>query len=201
MNNGTRASAEKHEQIFQAAVEEFLEKGFREASMDSISARAGASKRTVYKHFESKENLFRELIRRHWDRFARTLDVAYDPARDIRDQLTQMGQAQGALLTSVEVMRTSRLVTSEMLRRPELVEEHQQKTDYVAAFEAMLRDAAEDGKLSVDNPRIAAEEFMALIKGKAFWPVVLGAPVVTVDEMTQIVKRSVDLIMSRYGQP
>ena len=54
MGDLPKASEEKREQIYQAAVDEFLERGFREASMDQISARAGASKRTVYKHFESK---------------------------------------------------------------------------------------------------------------------------------------------------
>jgi len=192
-------SDDKHEQIFEAAAEEFLEKGFRAARMDRISARAGASKRTVYKHFDSKENLFRELIRRHWSKFAETLDVTYDPDRDIRDQLLELGHAEGRVLTSPEVMLTTRLVMSEVLRSPELVEQTQEKTDFKAAFEIMLRDAAADGKLKIDDPKIAAEEFISLIKGKAFWPVVFGAPVVTPDEMAQIVANSVDMMMSRYS--
>ncbi|WP_299618036.1 TetR/AcrR family transcriptional regulator [uncultured Tateyamaria sp.] len=193
------APEDKREQIYQAAVAEFQEKGFREASMDRISARAGASKRTVYKYFESKEKLFQELIYRHWARFAETLNVTYEPGRDIRDQLTALGRAEGALLTSPEVMAMTRLVMSEVLRSPELVEENQEKTDFKAAFEVMLRAAAADGQLRIDDPRQAAEEFIALIKGKAFWPVVFGAPVVSVTEMEQIVDSSVAMIMSRYG--
>lgn len=190
---------EKREQIYQAAVAEFQEKGFREASMDRISARAGASKRTVYKYFESKEKLFQELIQRHWGRFAATLNVTYETGRDIRDQLTALGHAEGELLTSPEVMAMTRLVMSEVLRSPELVEENQEKTDFKAAFEVMLREAAADGQLRIEDPRQAAEEFIALIKGKAFWPVVFGAPVVSVAEMEQIVDSSVTMIMSRYG--
>ena len=190
---------EKREQIFQAAVAEFQEKGFRDASMDRVSARAGASKRTVYKHFESKEKLFQELVRRHWARFASSLEVRYEKGRDIRDQLTDLGHAQGQLFTSPEVMAMTKLVMSEVLRSPELVEENQQKTDYKRFFQAMLRDAVEDGQLETADPNAAADEFIALIKGKAFWPVVLGAPVVTEVEMSKIVDDSVAMVMSRYG--
>lgn len=199
MGETSEISEEKHEQIFRAAVSEFQERGFREASMDRISARAGASKRTVYKHFESKEKLFQELIRRHWSKFAASLDVTYRKDRDIRDQLTALGHAEGRLLTSAETMATTRLIMSEVLRSPELVEENQEKTDYRAAFEKMLRDAAADGQLNIDDAQAAAEEFIGLIKSKAFWPVVFGAPVVTPEEMARIVESSVEMIMARYG--
>lgn len=189
----------KSSQILDAAIAEFLENGFADASMDRISSRAGVSKRTVYKHFESKENLFRELIRKHWEQFEETLDVTYDKDRDIRDQLMGLAEAEGKLMTSTEVMLTTRLVMSEILRRPDLVEQNQEKTNYTSAFETMLREASEDGKLRVEDPRSAAEEFLALVKGKAFWPVVFGAPVVPREEMEKIVRNSVDMMMSRYG--
>lgn len=192
------ATEDKHEQIFQAAVAEFQEKGFRDASMDRISARAGASKRTVYKHFESKEKLFKELVRRHWAGFKLSLEVAYDKDRGIRDQLTDLGHAQGRLFTSPEVMAMTKLVMSEVLRSPELVEKNQEKTDYKAYFRDMLRDAVEDGQLKIEDPGAAADEFISLIKGKAFWPVVLGAPVVSSAEMRRIVDDSVEMIMRRY---
>ena len=40
----------------------FLELGFERASMDEVSARAETSKRSLYAHFESKENLFLAVI-------------------------------------------------------------------------------------------------------------------------------------------
>lgn len=189
---------EKRAQILKAAELEFQENGFQTTSMDRISARAGASKRTVYKHFESKEKLFQELIRHHWSRFAASLDVRYEAGRDIRDQLTELGHSEGSLLTSTEVMATTRMLMSEVLRSPELVEENQEKTDFKKAFETMLKEASLDGQLCIEDPRQAAEEFIALIKGKAFWPVVFGAPVVSAEEMSRIIDSSVEMIMRRY---
>ncbi len=199
MDLPSEATEQKREQIYQAAVVEFQQKGFSEASMDRISARASASKRTVYKYFESKEKLFQEMIRRHWARFAESLSVTYDKDKDIRDQLTALGQAEGKLLTDPEVMAMTRLVMSEVLRSPELVGENQKKTDFKTAFEIMLREADADGVVDIQDPKLAAEEFVALIKGKAFWPVVFGAAVVTPAEMDKIIESSVAMIMSRYG--
>lgn len=190
---------EKRAQILRAAELEFQEHGFQNTSMDRISGRAGASKRTVYKHFESKEKLFQELIRRHWSRFAASLEVTYQKDQDIRDQLTKLGHSEGRLLSCPEVMATTRMVMSELLRSPELVEQNQEKTDFKYAFETMLQEAAADGQLDVEDPQQAAEEFISLIKGKAFWPVVFGAPVATKEEMSQIIDNSVEMMMRRYG--
>ena len=199
MNDLVTSSDEKREQIFQAAVAEFLEKGFSSASMDRISARAGASKRTVYKYFDNKEKLFQELMRRHWKKFGAGIQIRYETGRPIRDQLLELGHAEGELLSSHDVMAMTRLVMSEILRSPELVEENQEKTEYKTVFENMFQAAADDGQLRIETPSEAADEFIVLLKGKAFWPVVFGAPVVTPEEMTKIVEGSVEIMMRRYG--
>ncbi len=198
MKDSTEQYACKSAQIIEAAEAEFLEHGFAGASMDRISARAEVSKRTVYKHFESKENLFRELIDRHWAKFRAPLAVTYDPKRDIRDQLFELAEAEGRLLSSKEIMLTTQLVMSEFLRQPELAAENNQKTDFTSAFVKMLQDASDDGKLRLEDPKSAADEFLALIKGRAFWPVVFGAPVVSGPQMKAIIRSSVDIMMSRY---
>ncbi|WP_410012184.1 TetR/AcrR family transcriptional regulator [Sodalis sp. C49] len=45
-----------------AAKEVFLEVGFDQASMDTIAARSGSAKSTLYRYFDSKESLFSALI-------------------------------------------------------------------------------------------------------------------------------------------
>ncbi len=53
---------ELREHMLWAAKDVFLEVGFTRASMDSIAARAHTSKRTLYAHFESKENLYLAVV-------------------------------------------------------------------------------------------------------------------------------------------
>ena len=50
--------------ILAAAVREFSAKGISGARVDAIAARAGVNKRMLYYYFESKEGLFREILRR-----------------------------------------------------------------------------------------------------------------------------------------
>ena len=62
MSEVAENSVDKRDSILQGAFDEFCENGFLAASMDRISKRAGASKRTVYRYFESKEVLFQTLM-------------------------------------------------------------------------------------------------------------------------------------------
>jgi AcrR family transcriptional regulator len=52
------------EALLNAAVEEFLQKGFDGASMDAIARRAGVSKGGLYHHFPNKEALLMEANRK-----------------------------------------------------------------------------------------------------------------------------------------
>ncbi|EAP83113.1 transcriptional regulator tetR family protein [Sulfitobacter sp. EE-36] len=192
-------SVDKRDSILQGAFDEFCENGFLAASMDRISKRAGASKRTVYRYFESKEVLFQTLMLRQWRVIADNLKVSYQPGMDIREQLIEMGRAQARLYTSPEVMNANKMLMTEILRDPELVREIQNEVDYTASFEQLFKEAAADGVLTISNPRQAAEEFISLLKGKAFWPFMLGAPLVSPDEMDAMIDQSVDMMMNQYG--
>ncbi|MEL6960796.1 MAG: TetR/AcrR family transcriptional regulator [Pseudomonadota bacterium] len=189
----------KHRQIIDAAVVEFQEKGFSGASMDRVSARANVSKRTVYKYFSSKENLFAAIVEIFSEYFAEMAEIQYDPNRPIRDQLTDLGWAEGEILMSPEIMSMARMLISETLRNPALAHEAEGKIDKTKAFNTLMRGAAETGQLHLPNPDAAASEYLSLIKGKAFWPVMLGADIVSRDEMWDIIEKSVDMIMARYS--
>lgn len=51
-----------HEKILPAAKEEFLQKGFEQASMRNIAAKAEMSAAGIYRHFADKEALFAALV-------------------------------------------------------------------------------------------------------------------------------------------
>ena len=53
---------ELRKHILWTAKDAFLELGFERTSMDEVAARAATSKRSLYAHFESKENLFLAVI-------------------------------------------------------------------------------------------------------------------------------------------
>lgn len=56
-------TAERRAAIVEAAMEEFIARGFTATRLDDIAARAGVAKGTIYLHFKDKESMFEELIR------------------------------------------------------------------------------------------------------------------------------------------
>ena len=60
-----RQAAEVRLRIVDAAYESFWRLGFRRSSVDSIAARAGLTKRTVYAYFRSKDDLLAAVLQRY----------------------------------------------------------------------------------------------------------------------------------------
>jgi len=58
----TRRGRKTREKLLQAAEAEFGERGFPDASIASITQRAGVALGTFYVYFESKEEIFRALV-------------------------------------------------------------------------------------------------------------------------------------------
>ena len=63
------AQSSKREQLIQAALELFNKDGFHAVGIDAISERAGVTKKTLYHHFKSKEELILAVLRYYDERF------------------------------------------------------------------------------------------------------------------------------------
>ena len=56
-------AAERRGAIIEAAMDEFIARGFAATRLDDVAKRAGVAKGTIYLHFKDKESMFEELIR------------------------------------------------------------------------------------------------------------------------------------------
>jgi AcrR family transcriptional regulator len=65
--------AERREQILAAATQAFARAGFAATSLDDIAAQAGVSRAILYRHFDSKTDLYRAVLDRACERLARTV--------------------------------------------------------------------------------------------------------------------------------
>jgi AcrR family transcriptional regulator len=71
---GARAERrDARSELLAAAAEVFAERGYRDASVDEVAARAGYSKGAVYWHFSGKEDLFFALMEERVDRPTREM--------------------------------------------------------------------------------------------------------------------------------
>jgi len=62
-SNRAERAAERRAAIVEAALDEFIARGFTATRLDDIAKRAGVAKGTIYLHFKDKESMFEELIR------------------------------------------------------------------------------------------------------------------------------------------
>lgn len=69
----------REQQMLDAAVRTFAERGYRAASMDDIAEAAGVSKPLVYLYLNSKEDLFTACIRRESDALEAAVRAAVEP--------------------------------------------------------------------------------------------------------------------------
>ena len=194
-------SDQKQKQIVEAAIAEFQQKGYSGASMDGISERAQVSKRTVYNHFACKDTLFRAINQRLADQINSAPEFAYDPKQPVREALRSLGWFQGDLLLKPEFINLARLITSETIRHPDLANDLNKRIDKMSVYCSFMQAAADDGVLAVDDPKVAATQFLGLIKSRGYYPVLFTGTLCTRDEMTAIIEEAVDMILARYGTP
>lgn len=193
----SRTSA-KRETILDAATAAFRDEGYESASMDRIAELAGASKRTVYNHFGSKEALFQAVVARLFDEAVALKQVAWDPDRPLEDQLAEFARAKTLLSEDEASLSLTRVVLGVFIKQPELVQEVMSRAaEDESTLVTWLRQADKAGRLSVPDPELAANMFWAIAGGALFWPQLLEGPM---DSNTRdvLTREVVQTFLARY---
>jgi TetR/AcrR family transcriptional regulator, mexJK operon transcriptional repressor len=158
----------KAESILAAAKRAFLANGFGAVSMDTIARDAGVSKATVYAYFAGKEELFGAVIGRECERRFDDLSVSELDPREVQTSLTTLGRRFLDFILSPDEIALHRIILGEVSRFPALGEVFWRAGPErnLAQIEAFMRTAAAAGSLSLPDARIAAEQFVGLLRGK-----------------------------------
>ncbi len=201
---GTRAAGnEKADRILAAARTLFLQHGYGETSMDAIARHAAVSKATLYSHFDSKAALFAALIVTECRRLSDAIGQRALDQPDIRDALLQVAHDVNNLLCSGDGLTMYRIVVAEVPRFPELGEVFYDSgpTIMIDRIANILSRAANRGLLEIVDPRIAAIQFISLIRGELHLTSVLGLKKASKNPADYI-EASVDLFLAgcRAGQ-
>lgn len=114
-----RLTDRKREAIVAAAITEFRANGFEVTSMDKIAATASVSKRTVYNHFPSKEELFAEILHQLWASSVAQLDVSYASDRPLREQLRGLLEAKMLMMSDANFLDLARVAIAATIHSPE----------------------------------------------------------------------------------
>jgi AcrR family transcriptional regulator len=109
------------EEILDAALEVFGEHGFAHAKLDDVARLAGVSKGTLYLYFDSKETLFREMLRAKAVAAVRESEAFVEAFQgSSRDLLVELMKRKYAIMRNQQLSRIIKLVQSELQRFPEL---------------------------------------------------------------------------------
>ncbi|MES2900246.1 MAG: TetR/AcrR family transcriptional regulator [Pseudomonadota bacterium] len=198
-----RLTDRKRLAILTAAADQFRSFGFDASSMDKIAAAAGVSKRTVYNHFPSKEELFAETLLQLFQRYAEDEEVPYRGDVALAPQLTELLQRKVRTMADPAFLSLARVAVAEAIHAPERTapilarlgeQEH--------GVTAWIRAALADGRLAPCDPLFAAALLQGQVKAVAFWPQVsMGAPPVAPALQADLIEAAVSMFLGYFAQP
>lgn len=154
---------ENRARVLRAASESFMRHGYQ-ASVDHIARRAGVAKQTVYHHFTSKDELFKEVAHELAKRVL--IELQAEP-NEPRAALLRFAVAYRRRVLGVQGIATFRTVVPEIPRFRSLA-----RAMYAAGAGAMARQLADylsramaAGRLRRDDPLFAAELLLGMLVG------------------------------------
>ena len=166
----------KRQAILDAAKNLFISNGYDGSSMDAIAAEAGVSKLTVYSHFTDKETLFCAAVKSKCEEQLPELFFELAANAPIENVLLTIGRSFNALINSRESVELHRLMVTQATQNPKL-----SQLFYEAGPQRLLNEMARllsraelTGKLRIDDPHCAADQFFSLVKGGANFCLLIG---------------------------
>lgn len=119
---GRPKSAEKRQQILEAASQLFLSCGYSGCSMEMVAKASDVSKQTVYSHFSNKEALFLAVIEQKCNQYQLDNRHIEDKNADLVDVLRARGLQLIKLLHDEQVIAIYRVVIGEVNSNPRAAE-------------------------------------------------------------------------------
>lgn len=157
--------------IIEAAATVFSREGYSGANIDVIALEAGVSRQTVYNRHRDKKGVFVAVVRDLTDRMTalcfETMQRFPDSPENLQAGLSAFAmRINSECICSRDGYLLRRLVQAESERYPELFEgwEEQGPSKAWAALAARFDRLAAKGLLDIDDPALAARQFLALIK-------------------------------------
>jgi AcrR family transcriptional regulator len=172
--------------------------------MDTIASSADVSKRTIYKHFINKYNLFAAVVRLLCEEtIAPPIDAIGASNESPEQVLADLGIHFLTSFYSSEQIKLFRLVVSDSHRVPELgkmmLDQAVDKTEELIS--EYLLQQQELGAMHLPSPEIAASQFLGLLKTNLQMKLLFGQRKhVSEEEIRQTVQSCVEIFMNGVGR-
>ena len=122
-SNRAERAAERRGAIIEAAMDEFIARGFAATRLDDVAKRAGVAKGTIYLHFKDKELMFEELIRTAIvPMITRLWGTPPQPGASVRDMVERFAKIFIEEVATTRRGDLVRLIVAEGPRFPEVAD-------------------------------------------------------------------------------
>lgn len=171
-----RRAEQRPEEILEAALDEFNERGFDAARMEDVARRAGISKAGVYLYFPSKEALLKALIEAKVAPLAQQASaLARAGEADPLTALRMLARVAAARIADPRLFAVPRLVISLSGRFPDVADFYRTQVVEIArgALERLIGLAMDKGQIRRVDPRAVTRAFIGPLFFEAMWTHVL----------------------------
>lgn len=188
---------DKRDLILDTAKSEFQSKGLHGSGMNEIARKANVSKRTLYKHFNSKDELYKELINSLVDNVRAGLIYEFNESKSFVEMLDAHIRNNINYLKSEEVIEISRILVAEQIKGAELEAEFLKRFNvFRGHFLRWLEICVEKKLYKNDLPlSFVSDFFHRTITGMVFWPIIVGSKTefskAEIDNIVEIVIRGI----------
>lgn len=161
-----RRAEARPDEVLDAALDLFIEKGFAATRVDDIARRAGLSKGAVYLYFPSKEAILEGLVRRAVVPIAtNVLAFASGFDGDPRIIVTTVMKMLAGRLTDPRLIAIPKLMMREMINFPEFAEMYRREVldRVIPVIERLIAKGIADGYLRPVDPNLTIRSIVGAL--------------------------------------
>jgi AcrR family transcriptional regulator len=193
-----RRAEARPEEILEAALEEFVARGFEAARMEDIAKRAGLSKAAIYLYFPSKVAVLEALIEAKVGPLAQSVQqIAAMGAGDPKTALRMLATGAAHRIADPNLFAVPRLVIGISGRFPEIAKYYREHVVEKArgALETLIEAAMAKGQIRRVDKNAVVRAFIGPLFFEAMWTHVLGGET-ALNDPQKLIEQQFDVLLS-----
>lgn len=174
--------------IVAAARELFLEHGL-EVRLETVAAKAGTNRQTLYNHFPTKTALLIEVF----DHLKAEMEAPFIEQHELKNKrldqlLLEIGQSVQNHFYHIDVIRLQRLLIIALVEMKEILPKIQQRTqgNIKRSLIDILATAHNAGIVKIDQPEEATKAFLGAVMGYSYPAILISGNIPTPEELQRL---------------
>jgi len=198
-----RRKEARPQEILEAALSVFAEKGFAATRMDDIAQRAGVTKGTIYLYFSSKEEVFKSLVRESiGGTISRVTENAKAFEGSAKDLLVFVIRAIGTFLRTSDRVVLPNIILAESGNFPELLRFYRFEVveKGIALLSSIIARGIERGEFRRITPEHVVRLCIAPLLFAALWRTTFAQFDPEPYDLAGLVEAHIDVLMHGLAQ-